>query len=118
MTKDAGGEMKHRLREDLRAAMKDRRSMEARVIRVLIAALDNAEAPPAHAGQPAQQHDFHEGSAEAQRLLLGSARVHEILLAEINERVHAAGELERLGMMDRAETLRAEALFIERYAEQ
>jgi len=51
MSQDAGGEMKVRLRADLRAAMKDRRAVEAKVIRALIAALDNAEAPSEHAGR-------------------------------------------------------------------
>jgi len=114
-SEDAGSEMKARLRADLRAAMKDKRTLEAKVIRALIAALDNAEAPP---GQPAQQHGFHDGSAEVARLLLNGTRVDEIVQAEIAEREHAAHEMERLQMPDHAEVLRAEALIIRRYAER
>lgn len=44
MTEDAGERMKARLRADLVAAMKDRRTAEAKVLRTLVAAIDNAEA--------------------------------------------------------------------------
>lgn len=45
MPDSAATEMKARLRADLRAAMKSRNTTEAKVIRSLVAALDNAEAP-------------------------------------------------------------------------
>jgi hypothetical protein len=70
MLDDAGRDMKARLRADLRNAMKDRRTIEAKVIRALIAAIDNAEAPPVHEGQTAlARHHFHGGSAKIKRLL-------------------------------------------------
>jgi uncharacterized protein YqeY len=113
---DAGRDMKAWLRADLRTAMKGRRTIEAKVIRALIAAIDNAEAPPAHEGQTAlTHHHFRSGSAEIERLLLSGARVHDVIAADIQEREHAAAEMERLGMMDRAEALRAEAVIAKRY---
>jgi len=118
MSEDAGRVMKDRLRADLRSAMKDRRTSEARVIRALVAALDNAEAPPLHAGAPALVlHHFRSGSAEVERLLLSRSDVRQVLLAEIRERERAADELERLGKTDRAADLRAEALIAKRYLE-
>lgn len=116
--KDTGRDMKARLRADLSRAMKDRRTLEARVIRVLIAAIDNAEAPltPTRHAAPVH-HRFHNGSAEVERLLLGGSRLRQVLLAEIHEREHAATEFERLEKTDRAETLRAEARVARRYIE-
>jgi uncharacterized protein YqeY len=116
MSEDSGRDLKARLRADLRTAMKDRRTIDAKVIRALIAAIDNAEAPPAHARQKVlAHHDFRSGSAEVERLLLSGAHVHTVIVAEIDERERAAAEMERLGMMDRAEALRAEAVIAKRY---
>jgi len=110
--------MKARLRADLRAAMKDKRAIEAKVIRALIAAIDNAEAPPAREGQKALvRHQFRSGSAEIERLLLSAVDVHGVIVADIHERERAAAEMERLGMMDRAEALRAEAVIAKRYVD-
>ncbi|MGX1785221.1 hypothetical protein ACWIGM_00705 [Bosea sp. NPDC055332] len=106
---DAGAEMKTRLRADLRIAMKSGRADEAKLIRALVAAIDNAEAPPATARQEAVvQHDFRSGAAEVERLLLGPSEVRAAILAEIDEREHASGEMERLGQTGLAEALRAE----------
>lgn len=118
MSEDAGRDVKARLRADLRTAMKDRRTFEAEVIRALVAAIDNAEAPPTHAGQAAPvHHHFRSGSAEIERLLLSRFEVRNVLLAEIHERERAAAELEHLGKADRAAALRAEALLAKRYLE-
>lgn len=116
MSEDAASDMKARLRADLRAAMKGRRTVEAKVIRELVAAIDNAEALSTQAGQAALITDhFRSRSAEVERLLLDRTQVHDVLLAEIHERERAAAELERLEMMVRAEALRAEALLARRY---
>jgi uncharacterized protein len=116
MPEDAGNEMKVRLRADLRAAMKERRAAEAKLIRALLAAIDNAEALPARAGPVSlDRHDFRSGSAEVQRRLLDGARVTEILAVEIRERERAIAELESLGVKERAEALRAEILLARRY---
>lgn len=118
MPENAASAMKARLRADLRAAMTNRRTVDAKVIRSLIAALDNAEAPPVATGQASlTQHQFREGSAEVERLLLGQSQVREILLAEIQEREHAAAELDRIDRSDRAEELRAEIAVAQRYVD-
>lgn len=116
MPEDAGGEMKLRLRADLVAAMKEKRTVEAKVLRTLLAAIDNAEAPAVDPGaKPMDRHDFVSGSAEVQRRLLTKTRVREALLAEVQERESAAGEMERVQQTERAEALRAEALLVRRY---
>ena len=118
MTHDAGHAMKARIRADLRAAMKEGRTSEARLLRALVAALDNAEAPPLRADKRAtDQHRFREGSAEIERLYLGPAEVRAVLLAEIEERERAAAQMRHLAKPDRAETLSAEALLARRYIE-
>ena len=118
MLEDAGTDMKARLRADLRTALKERRATEAKVIRVLIAAIDNAEAPPIHAEQTTLIHQrFRSGSAEVERLLLSRADVRSVILGEIQERERAAAELEGLGKVDRAEALRTEAVLAKRYKE-
>lgn len=88
--------MKVRLRADLGVALKERRIGEVRLIRTLVAAIENAEAPPLHAGRKAaDQHSFRDGTAEIERRVLDSAMVRSALMAEIQEREHAAAELER-----------------------
>ena len=107
--KEVARDMKERMRADLRAAMAARRSDEARVIRGLIAALDNAEAPAAGLGLN------EDGSAEIERLWLGEDDVARILAGEIEERERAAAEMEQLGRAERAALLRAEARVARRY---
>jgi hypothetical protein len=88
---DAGRNMKARLRADLRTAMKDGHSLEIKVIRTLIAAIDNAEAPPIQASQATSiQRQFHSGSAEIERLRMSAADVHRVLTAEVHERERVA----------------------------
>jgi hypothetical protein len=73
--------------------MKSGRTAEAKVIRALVAAIDNAEAPPAQAGQMAfVQRRFRSGSAEVERLLLSRSQVRDVLLAELHGREHAAAD--------------------------
>lgn len=113
---DAAATMKDRLRADLRAAMKDRRPSEAKVIRSLVSAIDNAEAPPTQKEETGSTlHRLRSGSAEVERLRLDSAQVRQVLLVEIRERELAAAELERLGKTDRAAALCAEVLIAKRY---
>ena len=56
--------MKDRMRVDLRAALRDRRADDARLLRALVAAIDNAEAPPLEGGRRVDQHRFEDRSAE------------------------------------------------------
>lgn len=110
--------MKPRLRADLRAALKGGRLQEAKLVRVLIAAIDNAEAPPARADRLlAEPHQFREGSAEVERLSLSRAQIRTILLAEIQEREDAASEMDRVARPDQAEMLRNEVRLARRYVD-
>lgn len=118
MSEDAGRDMKARLRADLRDALRGGRRTDSKVIRELIAAIDNAEAPSNRVAQTVPvQHHFRGGSAEVERLLLSRSHVRNVLLAEIHERERAAVELDRLEKTDRAGVLRAEALLAKRYIE-
>ena len=115
---DAGREMKIRLRTDLRRAMKDGSPAETMLIRALIAALDNAEAPPIQVDQKmTDQHRFSDRSAETERLRLSAVQVRAILTTEAREREAAAAEMVRLNRPDRADALRTEALIARRYME-
>lgn len=118
MLEDGGTRMKSRLRSDLRTAMKSRRKGEATLIRELVAALDNAEAVPGSAELTSLvRHEFRSGSAEVERLVLNDDHVRDLLLMEIQKREQAAAEMERLGEVKRAHTLRTEALMAKRYVE-
>ncbi|HEX2842275.1 hypothetical protein [Hyphomicrobium sp.] len=108
MAVDAGREMKAKLRGDMRAAMKDGRSVEVEVIRTLVTAIDNAEAPPI---------DAVNSSVKVEPLVLSSPQVRLVIMEEVHERERAAAELERLEKADRAEALRAEARLAKRYVE-
>ncbi|MBB1093329.1 hypothetical protein HUU61_18810 [Rhodopseudomonas palustris] len=115
---DTANAMKTRMRADLRAAMKDGRTSEAKLIRTLVAAIDNAEAPPLSDGERAtDQHRFHDGSAEVERLSLNPAQVRAVLVAEMQERERAAAEMNRVNRLDRADALHAETLLVRRYIE-
>jgi uncharacterized protein YqeY len=108
--------MKARLRADLVAAMKSKRPVEAKVLRTLVAAIDNAEAPAADPGGTAMDHHhFHSRSAEVERRLLSRSAVRAVLLAEVDERERAAVEMDSVQQTSRAEALRAEALIATRY---
>lgn len=115
MTENAASALKARLRTDLRSAMKNKRTPETNLIRALIAAIDNAEAPPAKAAST--QHRFLDGSAETERLPLSPSDLRQIVLAEIEAREHAATELEHHNQKARAEILRTEAELTRRYIE-
>lgn len=108
--------MKIRMRADLRAAMKQGRRDDARLIRSLIAAIDNAEAPPVGTAESAaDQHRFLSGSAEIERLSLNADQVRAILLAEIHEREQAVAEMDRLERPDHAAVIRTEAVLARGY---
>lgn len=113
---DAGEAMKRRLRDDLRDAMRARAAMETAVLRVLVAAFDNAEAAPVgdtHARY--QVRMFGDRSAEVPRLRLSESEVRRVLAQEVAARTEAAAELERLGRRVEAAALRAEADIVARY---
>lgn len=118
MVRDAVHEMKARMRLDLRNSRKASRTDEAKLIGALLAAIDNAEAPPIRAdAESKDRHSFFERSSEIERLTLDPEQLHAILLTEIQERDIAADEMERVGRPDLGERLRADALFAKRYIE-
>ncbi|MCC6734987.1 MAG: GatB/YqeY domain-containing protein [Bauldia sp.] len=116
MAADAAKAMKDRLRADLRIAMKAGATRDAGVIRALVAALDNAQAPPVRKTEDGGLGvAFASGAAEVERLLLDEDDVRRVLLADIAERQSAAADLLRLGRTDRAEALHAEIAVARHY---
>jgi uncharacterized protein YqeY len=115
-----------RLRGDLTAAMRARRSEELATIRSLMAAIDNAEAPgvgsPASPTAPSSA-DFAGavaglGSGDASRRELNEADLGELLDAEITDRREQADVFESLGRPDEALRLRDQVVVIERYRDK
>jgi uncharacterized protein len=96
--------MKSRLRRDLRDALKARQDIEVKTLRALVAALDDAEAPPVS-----------DVTGEVPRLLLSEARIRQVIAGEIEQRETASREYDRLGHPERAATLRAGADVARRY---
>jgi uncharacterized protein len=118
MSNDPAAHMRSRLRSDLLTAMRSQQKLEVALIRQLVAAIDNAEAPPGDTGPTASvRHEFGSGSAEVERLALSRADVHALLVKEIEKRERAAAEFERLGQAERADALRAEAVVAKRYVD-
>lgn len=119
MTHNAADAMKTRLRSDLHIAMKEGRTNEAKLIRTLIAAIDNSEAPQLESNQQTiGQHQFHDRSAEIERLALTQTQVQEILMDEIIERETAAADLLLVNRSDLAEALQNEAKIVCRHIEK
>lgn len=118
MLKDAATPMRSRLRSDLLIAMRSGQKLEVALIRELLAAIDNAEAPPLGTGQTiTTRHDFRSGSVEVEGLSLSQAQVRALLLSEIQKREQAAAEFENLGDLERASAFRTEALVAKRYVQ-
>jgi uncharacterized protein len=111
--------MKQRMRADLTEALRSRRSGDAALLRCLLAAIDNAEAPPLPSGSTGPDSmapdSMTPGGAEIARLVLSQAELREILLTEIRERESAASQLAELGQAGRADALRAEARLAAHY---
>ena len=105
--------LKERLRTDLKAAMRERRSGEVAVLRTLIAAIDNAEAVPTDhlAGRLRRREDV----GEVARRKLDQAALSGIVAAEAQSRLAASADYERNGRPDDAARLREEAQLVERY---
>lgn len=109
MPKDGTREMKARMRADLVDAIKGRRAEEIAVLRSLLAAIDNAEAPPV-GSRPTT-----DGRSEIGRLVLTVAELQAVLIEEIRMRERAAAELFSLGHGQRAEALLGQAAIGKRY---
>jgi uncharacterized protein len=110
--------LKQRLREDLKAAMQAKAAGEVRLLRALVAALDNAEAVSVDGmRQSALPSAFGDGSNEVARRELDEEDIAALLDREIHERLTAATDYERLGQADEATRLREEAHLVARYRE-
>ena len=109
----SAGDLKERLRADLKAAMRERRADEVAVIRTLIAAVDNAEAQPIEGF--AERLRQREAIGEVGRRELTAADLDGVLDAEASSRLAAAEDYARHGRDDEAARLRHEADVIARY---
>ncbi len=107
-------EWKSDLRTRLRVALVARDTSEVSVLRVALAAIENAEAPPIQSA-PASEDGVFAGSvsglgrAEVPRLLLAPEAVLAIVEHEILERRAAAAEYVRLGRHEEARVLSSQA---------
>ena len=106
--------LKDRLRADLKNAMQAKASDEVRVLRTLIAAIDNAEAVPRELDSNLPLA-FGDPAGEVARRELDAGALDALLGAEAHSRVSAAGEYEQHGRSDEAARLRDEAELISRY---
>ncbi len=114
--------MRASLRDGLKAALKTRDRAAIAALRSALAAIDNAEAPPADAPLDSATGSEHIagaavglGSAEVERRHLTDADLRSIVENEVRERSVAAKEYERLGRDDHAERLRSEAEVLNRH---
>lgn len=113
--------MRTSLRRDLKAALKARDRVSITALRSALAAIENAEALPADHLRRTTENEHVAGAAagvgatEAERRQLTDTELHAIVEKEAHDRAAAAGEYERLGRHDRAESLRSEADVLNRY---
>ena len=106
-------ELKDRLRADLKDALKAGRKAEMSLLRSLLAAIDNAEAPPR---TDAELRYDPNAASEIARLELSAAQLAAVLAHERAVREQAAGQMDRAGRTGAAQDLRAEAAIIGRYS--
>lgn len=108
--------LQSRLRAGLKTAMLERRDVEVRTLRSLLAAIDDAQAVPVD-----DRHDkyvvraFGSVGVEVPRLELGSDTLKVLLTHERDERMASARQMMTLGQSDRALAFRQEADIIERF---
>lgn len=96
--------------------MKARAASEVSLLRVLIAAIDNAQSVPiGDSHQRYVERPFGDGSAEVPRLELSEADLAVLLKREAAARDAAATEFERLAQAERAQVMRDEAGWVRRY---
>lgn len=102
-----------RAQADLPVARKARDEHAVTALRTLLAALSNAEAPPAPPTSSLDPKVM--GANEVDRLVLSDADQRRILDGQIAERDEAAAEYGRLGQVEAAAAVRAERAVLERY---
>lgn len=123
---DAAGDLRARLRTDLRDAMKARDAVATGLLRRLIALIDNAEAvalTPAEATSVNLASGASEwvatgasfGAAEVPRKLLTAADLAVLFRTEAAEIAATAAAMDRVGRPDEAAVARAEAALLARY---
>ena len=109
--------LKERLRADLKAAMQMRAADKVRLLRTLIATLDNAEAVPREGRVDSNLPlAFGDPSGEVARRELDEVAVEALLAAEIESRLSAAADYERHDRGGEAARLRDEVEVIARYS--
>ncbi|OZM74810.1 hypothetical protein CFN78_00885 [Amycolatopsis antarctica] len=113
--------MRTTMRQDLTTALKARDRVAVAALRSALAAIENAEAPPAETADRSGEGGHVAGasagvgSTEVERLPLTESELRAVVEAEVRERSAAAAEYTRLGQADAAERLRAEAEVLNRY---
>lgn len=123
---DAAGDLRARLRGDLREAMKTRDAVATSLLRRLIALIDNAEAvalTPAQAAPVNLAGGASEwiatgaafGAAEVPRKALTAGDLAALFRAEAATITATAAEMDRVGRSDAADVARAEAALLSRY---
>lgn len=114
--------VRQHFRESLKAALNARDSIAVAAIRSALSAVDNAEAvdpsgAPAPAGGVIGDVRLGVGAGEVARRELSTQDVLEIVRAEIRDRASAAAEYERLGRVEQASRLKAEATVLQSFLE-
>jgi uncharacterized protein YqeY len=112
---DPATAMRARIRADLKRAMQDRRPADVSLLRTLLAAIDNAQAPAAVPDSPYRPHQFGTGAAEVPRRQLSVEALRALLEREAAQRRDAAVALEARDRAADAEALRREADAVMRY---
>jgi uncharacterized protein YqeY len=115
--------MRERLRQDLKAALKNRDAVAVSALRSAIAAIDNAEAVDAGALQTGARDSSEHvagaaagvGAADVPRRTVGPAEVRSLVQGEVDGRLQAARDYEERAHPDRAERLRREAEVLSAY---
>ena len=99
-----------RLRASLKAALKARDEVATSALRSALSAIANAEAVPSG---PARLR-LGIGAGDVPRRELSDAEIDAVLRAEIEEKQSAAAVYERIGELNEARRLRAEAEYLQR----
>ena len=103
--------LRTQLKADLRHAMKARQKEAVTALRILLAAIDNAEAVPTDPSFV----PFTGRTNDVPRKLLTEAHIQQILQAEAAKQREALAEYERLGQEEAAEQIRAELAVMSKY---
>ena len=103
--------LRTQLKADLRHAMKARQKEAVAALRILLAAIDNAEAVPTDPSFV----PFTGRTNDVPRKLLTEAHIQQILHAEAAKQREALAEYERLDQEEAAQQIRAELAVMSKY---